>query len=175
MKGFDSVTPLLLTDWAADLRSVCCLVMLYRQPNLSGLSFPVCKVRKTAVSAGPCLSIRPSSPPFPPQAHSTPPQLQPLPRRGSTCRKWGLGQSGLHWRSWWPCPVSLACGHGQVQLEKPHGSSGPKCGLHQASGRTCPSWWPRTTWSESPRAGRDVCHFPPTPGTGPMPRCCWDH
>lgn len=27
--------------------------------------------------------------------------------------------------------------------------------------------------SESPRAGRDVCHFPPTPGTGPTPRCSW--
>lgn len=60
MKGFNPVAPLLLTDWAADHRSAYCLVMLYRQPNLSGLSLPVCKVKTTAVSAGPCLSIRPS-------------------------------------------------------------------------------------------------------------------
>ena len=38
MKGFDPITPLLLTDGVTDHRSVYGIVMLCRQPNLSGLS-----------------------------------------------------------------------------------------------------------------------------------------
>lgn len=130
-----------LTDlrlWAA---LWCCTGSL---TSLASVSLSV-KGGENCSLCGPCLSVRPSSPPFPPQARSTPRSRSHLPRRGSTCRKWGLGQSGLHWRSWWPCPVSLSLRPPARCDSKPRGSSGPKCGLHQASGRTCPSWWPRTT------------------------------
>lgn len=175
MEGFDSVTPfcsqtgLQISElWAA---LWCCTGS---PASLASVSLS-CKGRRAAVSASPCLSVRPSSPPFPPQARSTPHGRSHC-REGAPHAESGVSVSPGYWRSWWPCPVSLACGHDRSATPKPSGSSGPsaRTASGQRPGLAHPGGQGQA-WSESPRAGRDVCHFPPTPGTGPTPRCSWDH